>query len=123
MKNRLISLICCAAILLSLVLTGCNNNSNPTTPTEPAVSIVLKESIPSATVGISYDLSTIVKAEDGVKYTYSATYIDPETKQNKELTVVRGKFTPKVEADISVTVAATRGEESSSIQLIVPINI
>lgn len=123
MKNRLILLICCTSILLSLVLTGCNNHSNPTTPTEPTVSIVLKESIPNAAVGISYDLSTIVKAEDGVKYTYSATYIDPETKQNKELTVVRGKFTPKVEADISVTVTATRGEEISSIQLIVPINI
>lgn len=123
MKNRLIPLFYCAAILLSLVLTGCNNGSNPVTPTEPAVSIVLNESIPSATVGISYDLSTIVKAEDGVKYTYFATYIDPETKQNKELTVVRGNFTPKVEADISVTVTATRGEESSSIQLIVPINI
>lgn len=123
MKNRLFSLICCTVILLSLVLTGCNNNSNPTTPTEPAVSIVLKESIPNAAVGISYDLSTIVKAEDGVKYTYSATYIDPETNQSNELTVVRGKCTPKVEADISVTVTATRGEESSSIQLIVPINI
>ena len=123
MMKRLFLLICFTAILLTLVLSGCNDNSNHTSPTKPAVSIVLTESIPSATIGASYDLSAIVNTEDDVKYTYSATYVDPETKQNKELAVVRGKFTPKVEADISVTVTAVRGEESSSIQFTIPISV
>lgn len=123
MKIRLISLICCTAILLSLALTGCNNNVNPTTPTEPAIHIAIKENIPCAFVDSSYNLSTLISEEDGVKYTYTASYVDPESGETKDLKVKNGKIIPKAEADISVTVTATRGEESSTIQFIVPISI
>lgn len=123
MKKRVISLICCAAVLLPLFLSGCSNSADTELPTEPAIPIVLKEQIPSAAVDASYDLSAIIMEEDGVKYTYAASYTDPQTGETKDLKVKSGKIIPKAEVEISVTVTATRGEESSDIQFIVPISI
>ena len=125
MKHRILSLICCAAILLPMILSGCGKAAEPTAtnPTQPSFTISLKEHIPAAVVDTNYDLSALVIEEDGVKYAYQASYTDPETGAAKELKVKNGKIIPKAEADISVTVTATRGEESSSVQLIVPISI
>lgn len=123
MKKRVISLICCAAVLLPLILSGCGNSADTELPTEPAIPIVLKEQIPSAAVDASYDLSAIIMEEDGVKYTYDASYTDPQTGEIKNLKVKSGKIIPKEEVEITVTVTAARGEESSSIQFIVPISI
>lgn len=50
MRKGVISLICCAAVLLPLILSGCSNAADTELPTEPAIPIVLKEQIPSAAV-------------------------------------------------------------------------
>ena len=123
MKRKASLLLCCIILLLPIFLFGCTQSDNPETPTEQAVHISLNEQIPNAVVGTSYDLSALVNEEEGVKYTYSAGYTEPESGEGKQLTVVRGKITPKAEADISVTVTATRGEESSSISFVVPVSI
>ena len=125
MRNRILSLICCAMVLLPMILSGCGNAAEPTVaaPTQPSFTTSLKEHIPAAAVDTNYDLSTLVIEEDGVKYDYQASYTDPETGETKELKVKNGKIIPKAEADISVTVTAIRGEESSSVQFIVPISI
>ena len=123
MRKRILSLICCAAVLLPLILSGCSNAADPELTTEPAIPIVLKEQIPSAAVDASYDLSAIIMEEDGVKYTYAASYTDPQTGEIKDLKVKSGKIIPKEEVEIAVTVTATRGEENSSIHFIVPISI
>ena len=120
-KRKYISLFCCICLLVS-AFSGCGVNEN-NTPTEPAISIVLKENVPAASVGAAYDLSALIVEEDGVEYSYVACYTDPETGKTEELKVRRGQVTPKAEADISVTVTAARGEESSSIQLVVPIRV
>ena len=123
MKRKASLLLCCIILLLPIFLFGCTQSDNPETPTEQAVHISLNEQIPNAVVDKSYDLSALVNEEEGVKYTYSACYTEPESGEGKQLTVVRGKITPKAEADISVTVTATRGEESSSISFVVPVSI
>ena len=125
MRNRILSLICSTAILLPMILSGCGKAAEPTAtnPTQPSFTISLKEHITAAVVDTNYDLSTLVIEEDGIKYDYQASYTDPETGATKELKVKNGKIIPKAEADISVTVTATRGEESSSVQFIVPISI
>lgn len=120
-RLKYISLFCCVCLLIS-IFSGCGVNEN-NTPTEPAIPIILKENIPAASVGAAYDLSALIVEEDGVEYSYVACYTDPETGKTEELKVRRGKVTPKAEADISVTVTAARGEESSSIQLVVPIRV
>lgn len=116
-----ISLLCCICLLISF-FSGCGIDEN-NTPTQPAVTIERNENIPAASVGVAYDLASLIVEEDGVEYSYAASYTDSESGKTQELKVKRGKITPQVEADISVTVTATRGEESSAIELVVPIRV
>ncbi len=124
MKIRFLALLLILSLLVTSVLAGCGgNHADETTPTEPAVPIEVKQSIPAAYVGTAYKVSSLVTEEDGVEYKYNATYVDPTTGETEELVVKRGKITPKVEADIQVTVEATKGADSSSVSFVIPINI
>lgn len=129
MKHRLIAFISVLSIFCSAILGGCNSNNaastGPSIPevTEPAISIDVKQDIPPAYVNEGYNLSTIINEEENVEYNFSACYMDPQSGETKELTVKRGKITPKSEADIHVTITATKGTDSSSVDVIVPIYI
>ena len=124
MKIRLLAFLLILSLLFTGMLSGCGGNSpEETVPTEPAVPIEVKTSIPPAYVGTAYKVSSLVSEEKGVEYKYTATYVDPATGETEELVVKRGKITPKAEADIQVTVEATKGAESSTVQFVIPINI
>lgn len=125
MQNRLIACFLIISLLLTGLLTGCGNNSEgkETQPTEPAIPIAVSDNIPVAYVDTTYRISDVVTEEKDVEYKYKATYVDPVSGETEELVVKRGKFTPKVEADIFVTVTATKGNESSSVDFVIPINI
>ena len=117
---------CFVALLLSLsvLLGACGTSTEPETTVDPnALSIELIDDIPAAYVGVSYDLKKIVRTEDKVDYSYKATYVDPESGNTKKLTVKSGKFSPKVDADITVTITAEKGTESVQKEIIIPIGI
>lgn len=116
MKRRLL----CGILLLVLVLSACGGKDQKN---QSAVPIALCDTIPRADVGVAYDLSAVVIQQEQIEYSYTASYTDPETGNTEELKVRRGKITPKAEADISVTVTATQGKNSSSVNFVVPIRI
>ncbi len=128
-KNRLIALICVLSILCSVVFTGCGSQNGGTVSnseseaTEPAVPIKVKEAIPAAYVDEAYDLTSLITEEEDVEYTFTASYVDPQSGETKELTVKRGKITPKVESDIQVSVKAVKGADSATVSFVVPIHI
>ena len=109
--------------LIFILLTGCQTGPSDSHANSPSLTIVLKDQIPSAPVGEAYDLASAIRQEEDVEYDFSATYIDPESNETEELKVKKGKITPKTESDISVTVTATRGEDSASLDFVVPIRI
>lgn len=117
MKNKFISFICC----LGLILTGCAGSKSDNATAK--VPITLIEQIPQAVVGEAYDLNTLVTAQEGISYEFTAGYTDPETQENTQLNVRKGKITPRAEADIIVTVTAKRGKDSSSVQCTIPIRL
>ena len=124
MKRKILAILLIFSLLLTGLLSGCgDSNVKETVPTEPAVPIEVKTSIPAAYVGTAYKISDLVNEEKDVEYKYTATYVDPATGETEELVVKRGKVTPKVEADIQVVVEATKGTESSTVEFIIPINI
>lgn len=125
MKIRMLAFLLILSLVFTGLLSGCGggNNAEETVPTEPTVPIAVKSSIPAAHVGKAYKVSSLVTEEKDVEYKYTATYVDPATGETEELIVKRGRITPKVEADIQVTVEATKGEESSSVEFVIPINI
>ena len=120
MKKRVISLLC-YLLAFCLLLSACGSKQ-PAAKTS-SVPISITEQIPHAVVGEAYDLSLLITEEDGVTYEFTAGYTDPESGTHKELNIRRGKITPKVEADITVIVTATKGQNSSSTELIIPIKI
>ena len=122
--KKLIAYVCAAAMLLAAVLSGCDGSlGNETTVDPNALSITLKEHIPDAYVGESYDLSNVYVEEDGVDYDFEASYVDPETGENAELVVKREKLTPKAAADITVTITAESKGETATATVVIPINI
>lgn len=124
MKNKILAILLIFSLLVTGLLSGCgSNNVEETTPTEPAVPIEVKTSIPAAYVGTAYKVSGLVNEEKDVEYKYTATYIDPATGETEELIVKRGKITPKAEADIKVVVEATKGVDTSTVEFVIPINI
>lgn len=122
LKKRFLAVLCIVSILLSGVLAGCGENGTKT-PTEPAFSIDVKSSIPSAYVDTAYKVTSLITEEDGVEYEYEATYVDPESGETKELIVKKGKITPKVEADIQLKVTATKDGNTTSVDILIPISI
>ena len=126
MKNRLIACFLLVSLILTGLLSGCNGNgegNNTQQSTEPAIPIEVSPNIPVAFVDASYRISDLVTEERDVDYKYEATYVDPVSGETEELVVKRGKITPKVEADIHVTVTATKGNDKSSVDFVIPINI
>ena len=111
----------CAVALLSLCLCACGNEKAPTKSEDVAISIT--ENIPSAVVGESYELTKLVDLEEGVEYSYVASYTDPETGETTELKVRNEKFTPKAEADITVTVTAKKGKRETQKQFLIPVHV
>ena len=123
--KKISSLICVFAIFLSL-FSGCGNREQSGEHTgdqnDAANSLItVKDPVPVAYVGDAYQLVNIIVEEDEVEYSFAASYVDPETAERKELTVKRGKITPKVEADITVTVTAKKGEAVYTKDVTVPI--
>lgn len=122
--KKLTALLCVLAIFLSAALTGCGGNSNAETTVDPdAPTVQIKKYIPEAFVGESYELSSVYVEEKGVDYSFDASYVDPASGETMELVVKRGKFTPKVEADIHVTITAEDKGKSSTADVVIPINI
>ena len=121
--NRFCLLLCCSFILLALVFSGCVQTPAEETSPQYTFSVVLKETISPAYVDTSYNLFSAIVEEEGVEYTFTASYLDPISGESKTLSAKRGKITPKVEADISVTVTATNGTETATLDFIVPISI
>ena len=123
-KVRFIALVCILSLLCT-VFAGCGANGGESgAPTEPEYSlIVLKDYIPEANVGASYNLGQILVKDEDAKYSYTATYQDPESGDTKKLTVKSGKFTPKAEADIQVTIRATKDSEEETRTVTIPMGI
>ena len=117
MKNKFILFICCVILLLS----GCANSTSNTDMGR--VPIDLLSQIPQAEVGQSYDLTELINQEEGVTYQFTAGYTDPDTQEYTQLNVRKGKITPAVEADITVTITATQDQATSSVECIIPIRI
>lgn len=123
--KKISSLICVFAIFLSL-FSGCGNREQSGEHTgdqnDAAHSLItVKDPVPVAYVGDAYQLVNIIVEEDEVEYSFAASYVDPQTAERKELTVKRGKITPKAEADITVTVTAKKGEAVCTMDVTVPI--
>lgn len=120
LKRRLLALF----LILCLGLGACGESAAPETTVDPnALSVSLRETIPNAYVGVSYDLEKIVIAEEDVDYSYKATYVDPDSGETKKLTVKSGKFSPKVAADITVVITAEKGKESATKEVVIPIGL
>ena len=101
--KRILALI--IAIVMLVSAAGCGNQTGNSETTNPAASAVeVKEYIPYAVVGESYNLLQVIQQEEDAEYEFEATYIDPDSGEEKELVVKRNKITPKVNANISVTV-------------------
>lgn len=120
MKKRVISFLCYLSAFC-LLLSACGDK--PPAAKTSSVPIAITEQIPHAIVGEAYDLSLLITEEDGVTYEFTAGYTDPGSGEYKQLNVRRGKITPKVEADITVHITATKGPDSASAELVVPIQI
>lgn len=122
MRAKILSLLCCITLLLPAVLSGCGGNQTETTaPSTPALTITLQEKFPTAYVGEAYDLSKLIQAEQGVKYEYDASYVDPESGKTVQLRVRNKRITPKAETDLSVTITATKGQLIATTNLVVPV--
>lgn len=121
MNKLTVSLICCLSLAIAIVFGGCEDST--TASNESPISIALSDQIPTAIVGESYDLSSLITEEENTTYEYFASYVDPKSGETKDLKVKNSNITPKVEADIAVSITASRGEDSSSINFIVPIRI
>ncbi|MBR5570648.1 MAG: hypothetical protein IKW10_07145 [Oscillospiraceae bacterium] len=111
----------CAVALLSLSLCACGDEKAPAKAEDVAISIT--ENLPSAIVGEAYELDKLVAVQEGIAYSYTASYVDPDSGETKELKIRNEKFTPKVEADITVTVTAKKGEKESQKQILIPIHV
>ncbi len=112
--------IWCVLLLLMALLCACGKESTAE-PQPNAFAIAVKEQIPQGVVGEAYKLSSVVTEEKGIEYTYTAGYTDPATGETVELKVKNKKITPKAEADITVTVTATKGEETSRVTFVIPV--
>ena len=108
-------------LLMAMLLSGCGNSKDASSSKQ--IPITLTQHIPEAYTDDAYDLSALIVKEDGIDYEFSASYVDPESGETKELKVKKNKITPKAEADISVTVTATQGDKRSSKDILVPIHI
>jgi len=121
MKNRLL-MLWVLLLCTSTLVTGCKADNN--VETSPiALPITIAEQIPYAQVGETYDISSLIAEQDGITYEYTATFIDPESGEEKVLNVRKGKITPRANADISVIITATNGKNYSSAELMIPIKV
>lgn len=127
MLKKFIAVICTAAIMCGMLFTGCGSakplDSAATQPTEPAVPISVKDPIPYAYVDDAYELTNLINAEEDVEYSFAASYVDPQSGETEELVVKREKITPKVEADIQVTITAAKEGKTASVNVVVPVYI
>lgn len=124
LKHRFVAFICMISLLCS-AFAGCGEtHGSSENPTEAEKGLItLKDYIPTANVGASYDLGQILVEDEDTKYSYTATYADPDSGKDKKLTVKSGKFTPKVEADIQVTITATKDSEKETKNITIPIAV
>lgn len=122
-RSRLCPVLLVICIIVTTLLIGCTHTQTETKPEETNFTIELKDNIPKAYIGTSYSLASLIIEEEDVKYEFSASYTDPESGEDKTLTVNKGKLTPKAESDIFVTVTATKGTSTKSLDFIVPISI
>lgn len=111
----------CIVALLILCLCACGKEAEPIKTED--LSITVAENIQPAIVGEAYKLDKLVDAQEGVEYHYTASYTDPESGEFQELKVKNGKITPKLEADITVTISAKKGEKECQKQILLPIQI
>lgn len=128
--KRSIAFLCALVILCSAFFTGCgtpNTPGNAVQPeqggTIPESSVPVVENIPLAYVGSDYDLTSVVLVEEGVEYSFTASYVDPENGETTELKVRRGKIKPKAETDIQIVATATKDGESDTFEFTVPVYI
>ena len=81
----------CAVALLSLSLCACGDEKAPAKSEDVAISIT--ENLPSAIVGEAYELDKLVAVQEGIAYSYTASYVDPDSGETKELKIRNEKFT------------------------------
>lgn len=127
MIKRTLTYICLLSVLITCIFSGCGSpegcTQDPAATEDNPFSISIVEVIPGAFVDTAYDVSSLVTEEEGVKYTYKATYVDPENGTTKKLTVKSGKLTPKVEAEIQLVITAQKGKETAEATVIIPMGI
>lgn len=121
--NRFCPFLYCIILSLILLFSGCNLSDREKSPSPNSLVIEFKDSISLAYVDTAYNLYSTIIVEEDVEYSFTASYLDPESGTTKNLTVKKGKITPKAEADILVAVTATKGTETSTAEIIVPISI
>lgn len=123
MNKRIFSFLCILSLLLTGVLSGCGTaqDSTPaTTAPTASIDIVLADDIPSAYIDTPYEVNKLFVQEEGVVYTYEARYVDPVSGATKKLIVKNDKLTPKVYAEILLEITATKGKETVSKEISIP---
>lgn len=127
MYRRVVVLLCVMTLLFTGFFSGCGGANNIDQPLpssgQNSLKIHVNEEIPGAYVNTAYDVTSLITEEDGVKYTYKATYVDPENGTTKKLTVKSGKLTPKVEAEIQLVITAQKGKETAQATIMIPMGI
>lgn len=113
----------CVFLLFALFFSGCGSMSTTKEPAPNSFPIAVKQTISEATIGKPYKLSSMITKEKGVAYTFCASYVDPISGQTKDLTVKNERITPVAEADITVTVTASRGTDTSTTQFVIPVYV
>ena len=83
--SRFCLFLCCSFILLALVFSGCVQTPAEETSPQNTFSVVLKETISPAYVDTSYNLFSVIEEEEGVEYTFTASYLDPASGESKTL--------------------------------------
>ena len=105
MKKKM--LLCGFLLLLAvLVFAGCHQE-----PAQP-LTLTLFNSSAECEIGEKFDLSRLHFSEEGVSYSYSASYVDPATMLTVELPLSESNMIRQdFPADVHVVISAFRGEE------------
>lgn len=111
------------SILCLCICSGCSQKTSNHSIEGTSLSIQIKDQIPAAQVGVSYDLSALIQVEDEAEYTFTAQYTDPDSCETKQLNVRNNKITPKAETNIEITVTAKQGKIEKTVDFTVPISI
>ena len=117
MKKMKKWLLILAATCSTLCLGACATSGNKGLE----VTFVDEYDIPAVRLGVEYDFEPYFTQEKGVTYSMSAMYIDDDLNE-VELDVDGFKFTHNEFSDVFVTITATKGSETITGEITIPVD-